>query len=135
MSETFELEQIIRKASESMPFYQLTGMELARISEGEFVGELEIADKHRNAAGSVHGGMLYTMIDTFAGAHAAFVMQKGVVTVNSHIEFLRPAVAGRISCKTEIIRAGRNFTRVRGDIFDAEGNLLCTSMNTYYPVQ
>lgn len=134
MSETFELEQIIRKASEAMPFYQLTGMEMIKISAEEFIGELEIADKHRNAAGSVHGGMLYTMIDTFAGAHAAFIMQKGVVTVNSHIEFLRPAVNGRIMCKSEIIKAGRSFTRVRGDILDAEGNLLCTSINTYYPV-
>lgn len=134
MSDTLEMEQIIRNASESMPFFRLTGMELAKISENEFIGELEIADKHRNAAGSVHGGMLYTMIDTFAGAHAAFVMKKGVVTVNSHVEFLRPAAAGRISCKTEIIKLGRNFTRVRGDIFDAEGRLICTGMNTYYPV-
>ena len=117
-----------------MPFYQLTGMEMVKISAEEFIGELEIADKHRNAAGSVHGGMLYTMIDTFAGAHAAFIMKKGVVTVNSHIEFLRPAVNGRITCKSEIIKAGRSFTRVRGDILDAEGNLLCTSINTYYPV-
>ena len=134
MSETFELEQIIRKASEAMPFYQLTGMEMVKISAEEFIGELEIADKHRNAAGSVHGGMLYTMIDTFAGAHAAFIMQKGVVPVNSHIEFLRPAVNGRITCKSEIIKAGRSFVRARGDVYDAEGNLLCTSMNTYYPV-
>ena len=117
-----------------MPFYQLTGMEMIKISAEEFIGELEIADKHRNAAGSVHGGMLYTMIDTFAGAHAAFIMQKGVVTVNSHIEFLRPAVNGRIICKSEIIKAGRSFVRARGDVYDAEGNLLCTSMNTYYPM-
>ena len=40
MSETFELEQIIRKASEAMPFYQLTGMEMVKISAEEFIGEL-----------------------------------------------------------------------------------------------
>lgn len=127
--------KMMEKAVTAMPFYKLTGLEFGDCTETEFTGILEVKKDHKNVAGSVHGGMLYTMIDTFAGAHAAYLMKRVVVTVNSHVEFVRPAMSDRIICKTKVIKIGKNFARVIGEIYDDEDNLLCTSMNLYYPIK
>lgn len=127
-------EELIDYSIKNMPFVKLTGMKLVSVDKDEVVGELEIEQKHMNMAGMVHGGMLYTLIDTFAGAHAALLMNSPVVTVNSHVEFLRPANKKKVICKSSIIKAGSNFTRVKGDVYDEDNNLLCTSMNTYFPI-
>lgn len=127
-------EEMIRYSMKHMPFIKLTGMNLVSISEEEVVGELVIEQKHMNMAGIVHGGMIYTLIDTFAGAHAALIMKSPVVTVNSHVEFLRPANKKKIICKSSVIKAGHNFTRTMGEVYDEDGELLCTSMNTYFPI-
>lgn len=127
------VEEFIWQRVADIPFFQFTGMEFVKISKEEVIGKLEIKPEHLNAAGSVHGGMLYTLVDTFAGALAALIQEGNVVTVNSHIEFLRPAVSGTLYCKGTVIKLGRNFYRTQGDVYDEEGKLLVTSMNTYFP--
>ncbi len=128
------IERLVWDGMQEMPFFKLTGMAPVKLTKDEIIGKLEIKPEHMNAGGSVHGGMLYTLVDTFAGALAALAAGTGVVTVNSHIEFLRPATAGTIYCKGTLTKFGRNFYRAQGDVFDEEGNLLVTTMNTYYPI-
>lgn len=117
-----------------MPFFKFTGMQAVKYAKDEVIGKVEIKEELKNLAGSVHGGMLYTLCDTFAGALAAIYAECKVVTVNSHIEFLRPAITDTLYCKATVLKLGRNFLRTQGDVYDENGTHLVTTINTYYPI-
>ena len=53
---------------ESNGFIRHNGIRIVSVDEERSVLEAEITDNSRNVWGSVHGGFLYTMADTAAGA-------------------------------------------------------------------
>lgn len=56
---------------ESNGFIRHNGIRIVSVDEERSVLKAEITENSRNVWGSVHGGFLYTMADTAAGAFAA----------------------------------------------------------------
>ena len=49
--------------SESAGFRELIGTEVSGVEEGRAVARLEAEDRHLNPTGTVHGGVVYTLVD------------------------------------------------------------------------
>ena len=88
-----------------------------------------------NPNGTVHGGLLFTMMDV-AGGYAARTVDSGetvrCVTQNASTVFLRPGVPGTLTAEGDVIRRGRHIVVATVCVFDSERNLLTKGEFTYY---
>ena len=82
--------------------------------------------RHRNTAGTVHGGMLMTFAD-FALCLTATWDQPGekCVTVSCNSEFVAPGRPGDlIEASGEVVRRTKSLTFVRGQVYADDRILL-----------
>lgn len=99
-------------ALEGQPFADLLGMRAVDAGPGWFEAELEIAPRHTQHDGIVHGGVVATLADTCAAlaAHTLIAPGQRVVTIEFKINFLRPAQAGQLTGRGQVLRPGRSVT-------------------------
>ena len=76
-------------------YAQLTGIQLLDVSEGRAKAMLAITEHHRNSAGTVHGGVIFTLAD-FAFAAAALSHGTVAVAINSSISFFKAVSEGML---------------------------------------
>ena len=79
-----------------------------------------------NPFGSVHGGIVATVIDEVTGAAVMSSMESGTApTVSLHVEYLHAIpIGGTYTAVGEIVRRGRAMAIVDGRILNEEGKVL-----------
>lgn len=116
------------------PVATLLGMEIAHVDPGRAVFALEPGEHLYNPIGSVHGGMLTTLLDSALGCAVHSTLEAGVAytTVDLSVTFLRPVTreTGRLICEADVVHAGRKIATARAQIVDGEGRLYATATTT-----
>ena len=84
--------------------------------EGERIFSFIVDDRHVNAEGEVHEGMMLTFADAILGSAAnQAVEEKGCVTLSMQASFLKAARIGDlVECHTQIERKTRAVIFVSG---------------------
>lgn len=121
------------------PFHEMVGP-LCWMKRGEnIVVGVSVEQRHVNAIGSMHGGMLMTLVDTAVTLAAGRAAPKGqyAVTQGLSADFLAPAKAGDwVEAEIEVLRAGRSTIsldcRVRQG--GETGKLLMRASGTFHVV-
>jgi len=113
----------------SRGFIEYCGFKTVDIKEGRVESSLEVADHHRQQDGFVHAGVMAAMADHTAG-YAGFTTvddDRRILTVEFKINFLRPALAQKLTCIAQVIRPGRNLIVAEAEVYDMreEGPALC----------
>lgn len=121
----------IKEALNQMDYIKLLEMEVISITKGEVVAKLTVRKDLVNHVGAVHGGVLYSMSDTFAGVAAA-TYGKSVVTVNSHYEYIKAAYGKEFISKSYVTKAGKSMIRATSEIYDTDDNMICYGLFTYF---
>ena len=104
------------------PFYFRTE------ADGSHHFVLDVAERHCNSHGIVHGGLMMTMIDLVLVASAKSVPEDRFVTVSLNSEFIASAALGdRIEARGELIRRTRSLAFVRGQVTCGDATLLSSS--------
>ena len=77
-------------------FAELVGFEVFPESDGTGKGQLTVSECHLNPNGVVHGGALFTLVDTAMGASLMQRLDEGEIcaTLQISMNFLRPVVGG-----------------------------------------
>src|SRR5204863_314518 len=91
-----------------------------------------VAEKHMNAAGTLHGGMLMTFADLALG-QAVWDATDRVpsVTINMQTQFLKPARVGdMVEVLPELIRKTRSLIFMRGD-FKVNGKTIFSASSIW----
>jgi uncharacterized protein (TIGR00369 family) len=90
--------------------------------------ELVPEQRHYNPLGSVHGGVLSTLLDTAAGCsvHSTLAPGEGYTSLDLTVKFLRPAtVESRLLRATgSVLHRGRRTALAEASLVDAEGRLV-----------
>ncbi len=85
-------------------------------------------ERHYNPLGSVHGGVLSTMLDTAAGCsvHSTLGVGEGYTSLDLTVKFLRPATveSGLLRAVGRVIQRGRRTALAEAQVFDAHGKLV-----------
>ncbi len=120
------LLESLRERLATSPFHAWAGMEVVEATEGAVTVAMEVADRHVNLQGLVHGGMLAILADTACGLSIRSSMEPGRlhVTTDLDIHFLSPANPGRLFGRGRAIKVGRSLAFAEASIEDAEGKLL-----------
>lgn len=117
----------------SLPFSQLIGMKLVDLERGRAVISIEMRDDLKQPNGILHGGVTAALIDTAM----AFAVRthldptEPTATIDLTVHYLRPHSSGTVTCKANVIRAGRRIFTVSADVLNETGKLIATAVSTY----
>ena len=126
-----DYEKLRERRNEKNAFGNLVGVKIVEIREGYARTELEVRPELMNPVNSVHGGVLFTMID-ITGGSAAVSHGENVTTVDADIRYLRPGIGvNKLVCEAEEIKRGRQLLVYRVDVKDEKGNILTAGTVTY----
>jgi uncharacterized protein (TIGR00369 family) len=98
------------------------GMKLVEVGEGSCLVELVTDARHLQQHGFVHAGVLATLADHAAGGAARSTVPDGsdVITVEFKINFLKPALAGKLLGKARVLRTGKTVIVAETEVFSGE---------------
>lgn len=115
-----ELEKI-RETFQADRFAAEMGAEILEAEPGRARCALTLVPGHRNAAGGVMGGVIFTLAD-FAFAVAANCQQMETVSLTSQITYLNRAKGERLFASAACVKMGKNTCYYTIDVTDDLGN-------------
>ena len=119
---------------ESNGFIRHNGIRIVSVDEEKSVLEAAVTDASRNVWGGVHGGFLYAMADTAAGAFARINYSQHNVTLNGSINYLRSTVQSKaLTAVGRPVRVGGHIGFFEVNITDDAGALIARAeINMYF---
>jgi uncharacterized protein (TIGR00369 family) len=110
------------------------GYDVTEASAGRVVVTAAPNDGHLNPAGTVHGGLAATLLDSCMGLAIWSTLDKGVAqtTLEFKISLVRPITpaTGLIRAEGTVLNRGRRIGIADGRITDASGRLLAHGTTT-----
>ena len=120
--------------SEGTGFRELVGTELASTGEGRAVVEVRAEERHLNPGGTVHGGVVYTLVDVSMAEALRTTIAEGderPVTIEIKVNYLEPAKAGTLTSTAQVRKGGKRVTIVEAEVAqDSEVVALATGTYT-----
>ena len=100
-------------------------------ADGRATLQVDADDRHLNAAGAGHGGMLATLVDaTMGAAIRSAVEEETPATSQLTLTYLRPARPGRLLVTAEVRKRGDRLTICEADI-EQDGTSLVHALATF----
>ena len=99
-------EEAIKKLVEEDGFFKHNNYEVVEATEEACILKAKVTKNSLNPYGMAHGGFIFGLGDTVLGM-ASSVHGRPAVTLNSTINFLRPAKTEYIIAKAELVKEGK----------------------------
>ena len=118
--------QTLASMGNACPFFQLLSMDIKELSWGRSHLAIDLASKHHQPFGIVHGGVMASLIDA-AGWWAAYSQLEpglGLTTVEMKLNYLAPAISGQALGQGQVLKMGRSLALAQAQVTDPKGNLL-----------
>ena len=116
------------------PILQLVGATGFDAEEGKVTVYMPAAEFHYNPLGSVHGGVIATLLDTAAGCtvHSTLPAGVGYTSLDLMTRFIKPVTvnSGILRCEGAIISRGRRTAVAEAHLYDERGKLLAHATST-----
>jgi uncharacterized protein (TIGR00369 family) len=116
------------------PVMVMVGAEGLEAAEGRVVFTMPVREFHYNPLGTVHGGVLATLLDTAAGCavHSVLPAGQGYTTLDLSSKFLRPVTtgSGTLHCEGTLLSRGRSTALAEARLTDPAGRLLAHATST-----
>ena len=136
-SEMSGLEFVQGLANGSLPLNtiaQTLGYDVTEAQMGRVVVTATPTGAHLNPAGTVHGGLSATLLDSCMGLAIQSTLDKGVTqtTLEFKISLVRPITPeiGPIKAEGVVINCGRRIGTAEGRVTDNKGRLLAHGTTT-----
>ena len=94
------------------------GARVEQTAEGRARARFEVTDEHLNAAGTLHGGVLATLVDTAMGAAVRSATDDADVPATSQltVTYLRPGKPGPLEVTAQVRTRGEHLTVCDADV-------------------
>jgi uncharacterized protein (TIGR00369 family) len=113
---------------------QTLGYDVTEAVSGRVVVTAEPSTAHLNPAGTVHGGLAATLLDSCMGLAVQTKLEKGVgqTTLEFKISLVRPITpeTGLLKAEGVVLSSGRRVGTAEGRITDHQGRLLAYGTTT-----
>jgi uncharacterized protein (TIGR00369 family) len=99
---------------------------------------LDAQDHHLNPHGTVHGGVLATLVDAAMGAAVGQAAEEDErpVTVSLTVTYLKPGRPGRIVAQSDLRKKGSRLSVVEADVVQEEtGDTIAHAVGTFSTVR
>lgn len=109
------------------PFMALLGIDIGEVEEGRVTFKLVPAEVHYNPIGSVHGGVISTLMDSAMGCavHSRLPRGTGYTTLELKVNFIKSLTSdtGEVVCEGRAIHVGGRVATAEARLTDAAGGL------------
>jgi uncharacterized protein (TIGR00369 family) len=116
------------------PVADLVGFSLDAIGDGQAVFALTPGELHYNPLGSVHGGIVATLLDSAMGCavHSTLPAGRGYTTLEIKVNYLRAVTqrTGPVRATGRTIHVGRTTATAEATLEDAAGRLYAHATTT-----
>ena len=113
---------------------QTLGYDVAEAVSGRVIVTALPTNAHLNPAGTVHGGLAATLLDSCMGLAVQSTLEKGVsqTTLEFKISLVRPITpeTGLIRAEGVVLNRGRRIGTAEGRVTDGKGRLLAHGTTT-----
>ena len=113
---------------------QTLGYDVAEAENGRVVVTLVPTDAHLNPAGTVHGGLTATLLDSCMGLAIQSTLDSGIsqATLEFKISLVRPITpeTGPVRAEGTVLSCGRRIGTAEGRVVDGKGRLLAHGTTT-----
>ncbi len=108
-------------------------MSVQESSSGSGSTTIQIGTEHLNPNGVIHGGVLFTMIDTAMGKASMSVLDDGqfCASVEVQLRFIRPASEGQLTAVANVVKRGRSILHLEGHITGPDARLVASATGTF----
>jgi uncharacterized protein (TIGR00369 family) len=121
------LQGLLSGQNDPPPIAGLVGYRLVAVTEGQTRFELSPHHGLSNPFGTIHGGIVATLLDSAMTSAVWSTLAKGqtVATVALNVNFIRPVTkaSGVLNCEGRAIHVGRRTATAEGRLTDAAGRL------------
>jgi uncharacterized protein (TIGR00369 family) len=131
------LEFVQGLASGALPLNTIArtlGYDVAEAESGRVVITLKPTGAHLNPAGTIHGGLTATLLDSCMGLAIQSTLDKGIsqTTLEFKISLVRPITpeTGQIKAEGKVLNCGRRVGTAEGRVVDGKGRLLAHGTTT-----
>ncbi|SIN43393.1 PaaI family thioesterase [Micromonospora cremea] len=122
------------------PVMHLIDMSRMEADEGRVTVDLVPQEFHYNPLGTVHGGVISTLLDTAAACavHTTLPAGVGYTSLDLSVKFLRPVTvaSGILRCEGTVLQRGRRTALAEARLTDADARLIAhaTSSCLLFPL-
>src|SRR3712207_892423 len=113
-----------------MGFREHVGLQVEPGDEGTGRVVLDAGDEHLNPHGTVHGGVLATMLDVAMGTAVATAGGDSPVTVSLTVTYLEPGRPGRLTASAKVRKRGKRLLVVEGQV-EQDGDVVADALATF----
>lgn len=128
------LNEVLQGNIPPPPIAQTLDFHPLSVEEGKVMFEFIPQEFHYNPIGSVHGGVISTLLDTAMGCAIHSVLGQGVAytTLELKVNFIKAVTieSGKLFVEGRIIHSGRTTALVEGDLRSENGTLYAHSVST-----
>jgi uncharacterized protein (TIGR00369 family) len=113
-----------------MGFREHVGLSVEPAGDGSSRVVVDAGDDHLNDHGTVHGGVLATMIDAAMGTAVASTGGQSPVTVSLTVTYLEPGRPGRLEARAQVRKRGKRLVVVQAEV-EQEGDVVADALATF----
>ncbi len=113
---------------------QWMGYTLEHVERGKVIFGMVPREELYNLIGSVHGGIITTLLDTALGSCVQSLLPSGraATTMDLHTRFHRPVTTAvpKVFAEANVVHAGRRTATAEAKLVDATGKVYATGTST-----
>ena len=126
------MDMIANEQVQDIQFLKTLGISLGEIADSHAEMKVSIDDCHLNYMGTVHGGLISTLVDTVCFFPKP-LLPSGLklATVDLHVSYIRTAGKGdTLTARSELLHLGGRTARLSVGVTDQDRNLVAHGLAT-----
>ncbi|MBI3723214.1 PaaI family thioesterase [bacterium] len=112
------------------------GIDLELLSSGGGASEvsLQVKPSHMNAVGVLHGGAVFTLVDSGMACAIMELLRQGetCVSIEIKVQNVAPVREGTLVASSVVLHKGRTIAHVESEVRTAQGRLVAKGMGTFF---
>jgi acyl-CoA thioesterase len=117
-----------------LDFTELLGVEYEPAPANTVRVVLKLREEHMSRASRVHGGVLFTLLDTALGSAVVKSLERGrgCATLELKINYFRPVTEGAVRAEGRLVNRSRRTAYAEGEVVNEEGKILAKASGTFF---
>lgn len=116
------------------PMAVLTNLSVVEVEPGRVLFTCSPGEEHYNPLGTVHGGLLCTLLDTVLGCagHTTLDAGTGYTSLEIKVNYLRPVTVrtGVLTATGRVTKPGGRVIFTEGEVRDVAGKVVATASSS-----
>src|SRR5215211_6819460 len=126
-----QLVDLAQYFDEEVTFSRHIGAKVDEVESGRSVISIDVEEIHLNGAGTLHGGVYASLMDTAMGLSVLALVGVRTATIEMNVHFLGAVSEGRITCQSQVVHRTRRTATAEAKVRDSEGNLVAMGTGAF----